>query len=134
MIIELLTSGQVYSAHLSTRLVTAVTNVQRGSDVVTKDALLPLEVLQDLGNEANGVLDFLVLMRTTKLVGFLGSTFSQQLRLYRSLAGMNPNTTVLVGDIEQNGEEHTPEVQVVIDAGLQVLTLDASDSLECSDT
>ena len=102
--------------------------------MVPKDALLPLEVLQDLGNEANGVLDFLVLMRTTKLVGFLGSTFSQQLRLYRSLAGMNPNATVLVGDIEQNGEKHTPEVQAVIDAGLQVLTLDASNSLECSYT
>lgn len=97
-------------------------DMQRATDVVMKDTLLPQEALQQLGNEHKAVLDFLVLMRATRVVGFLGSTFSQQLRLYRAISDPSPDgSTVMVGDIGQNGLQHTPEVQAIIDAGMQVL-------------
>jgi hypothetical protein len=97
--------------------------MQRSQLVLMKDTLLPQEALQLLGNEQKAVLDFLVLMHASRVVGFLGSTLSQQLRLYRSLRGFEPETTVMVGDIEQNGQQHSADVQAIIDAALLVCTL-----------
>lgn len=90
--------------------------IQRASQVIVKETLLSEQDLTPLGNEHKAALDFLVLIASTRAVGFCGSTFSLQLAWLRDLEGPPLRPTFLVGDVSD--PRHSIKVQRIIDSGL----------------
>jgi hypothetical protein len=70
--------------------------MQLAKQIVYKEMFLSLEELESVGNEAGGVIDFLVMRHAHKVVGVNASTFSVSLQEYRALDGVPPNDTWLV--------------------------------------
>ncbi|PSC70539.1 alternative oxidase [Micractinium conductrix] len=66
------------------------------SRVHHKEQYIPQEELETLNSEQKALLDFLVLARSQRFVGFGSSTFSFYLREYRTLHGMLRATSGLV--------------------------------------
>ncbi|CAL5219417.1 g1245 [Coccomyxa viridis] len=66
------------------------------SSVHTKEMYLPSKVLDGLASEQKALVDFLVLARGARYVGFGSSTFSFFLREHRTLQGLPRSSSVLV--------------------------------------
>ncbi|KAL4423902.1 hypothetical protein ABPG75_001203 [Micractinium tetrahymenae] len=66
------------------------------SEVLYKEQYVPIFELQRLNSEQLALLDFLILARAEKFVGFGPSTFSFYLREHRMLHGMPPEQSHLV--------------------------------------
>lgn len=71
-------------------------HVQLASEIFYKELIISETDMAQLGSEQKGALDWLVLKRAKRLLGFKPSSYSQKLVDYRDLEDITRNSSMLL--------------------------------------
>ena len=75
--------------------------MQHASAILHKELLIPEGYLADVGSEQRAAVDWLVLKQAQRAIGFSRSTFSLQVKQYRDLDDLAPESTMLLNPHKQ---------------------------------